>query len=105
MTQTEQLVEFQNGVATTTSLQVAETFGKRHENVLKAIDNIIQKGLVNINETLKSKAMAYFELSEYINEQNHQTYRMYKMNQKGFTLLAGGFTDKKFMEYKVRFVE
>lgn len=105
MTQTEQLVELQNGVATTTSLQVAETFGKRHENVLKAIDNIIQKGLVNINETLKSKAMAYFELSEYINEQNHQTYRMYKMNQKGFTLLAGGFTDKKFMEYKVMFVE
>ncbi|KAA8440459.1 Rha family transcriptional regulator [Weissella paramesenteroides] len=105
MTTVEQLVELQNGEPTTTSLQVAETFGKKHENVLKAIDNIVKGGLVNINETLRNKAMAYFELSSYKNEQNHQRYRMYKMNYKGFTLLAGGFTDKKFMEYKVMFVE
>ncbi|WP_419154569.1 Rha family transcriptional regulator, partial [Weissella bombi] len=105
MTQTEQLVELQNGVATTTSLEVAKIFGKKHRNILKIIDDIINEGLLNIEQTLKNKAMAYFELSSYKNEQNHQTYRMYKMNYKGFTLLAGGFTDKKFMEYKVMFVE
>lgn len=105
MTGTEQLVELQNGVATTTSLEVAKIFGKEHGHVLRVIDDIINRGLANIGETLKNKAMSYFEISSYKNEQNHQTYRMYKMNYKGFTLLAGGFTDKKFMEYKVMFVE
>lgn len=95
----------ENGEPMTTSLEVAKYFDKEHRDVLRAIDNIIEKGLRNITQTLKDKAMAYFELSEYVNEQNHQTYRMYKMNQKGFSLLAGGFTDKKFMEYKVMFVE
>ena len=40
MTQTEQLVELQNGVATTTSLQVAETFEKNHQHVIEAIKNL-----------------------------------------------------------------
>lgn len=105
MQETDQLVELQDGVATTTSLEVAKIFGKEHRNILKIIDDIINEGLLNIEQTLKNKAMAYFELSSYKNKQNHQTYRMYKMNYKGFTLLAGGFTDKKFMEYKVMFVE
>lgn len=101
----DNVIIVENGEPMTTSLEVAKYFGKEHRNILKAIDDILEKGLRNIEQTLKDKAMAYFELSEYINEQNHQTYRMYKMNQKGFTLLAGGFTDKKFMEYKVMFVE
>lgn len=101
----DNVIIVENGKPMTTSLEVAKYFDKEHGHILRAIDDIINKGLANIGETLKEKAMAYFELSEYINEQNHQTYRMYKMNQKGFTLLAGGFTDKKFMEYKVMFVE
>lgn len=101
----DNVIIVENGEPMTTSLEVAKYFDKEHGHILRAIDDIINKGLANIGETLKEKAMAYFELSEYINEQNHQTYRMYKMNQKGFTLLAGGFTDKKFMEYKVMFVE
>nr|WP_311133583.1 hypothetical protein [Weissella paramesenteroides] len=44
MAQTEQLVELQNGVATTTSLQVAETFGKNHRDVLSAIDDLKEGG-------------------------------------------------------------
>lgn len=101
----DNVIIVENGEPMTTSLEVAKYFGKEHRNILNAIDNIIEKGLLNIEQTLKEKAMAYFELSEYVNQQNHQTYRMYKMNQKGFSLLAGGFTDKKFMEYKVMFVE
>lgn len=101
----DNVIIVENGEPMTTSLEVAKYFDKEHRDVLRAIDNIIEKGLRNITQTLKEKAMAYFELGEYVNEQNHQTYRMYKMNQKGFSLLAGGFTDKKFMEYKVMFVE
>lgn len=41
MTQTEQLVELQNGVATTTSLQVANSFEKKHKHVLETIKNLM----------------------------------------------------------------
>ncbi|MFL2044370.1 Rha family transcriptional regulator [Weissella hellenica] len=43
MTQTEQLVELQNGVATTTSLQVSKTFGKKHKNVIRDLKNQMDK--------------------------------------------------------------
>lgn len=43
MKQTEQLVELQNGVATTTSLQVANSFEKRHKHILRDIKNQIEK--------------------------------------------------------------
>lgn len=41
MTQTEQLVELQNGVATATSLQVANSFEKKHKHVLETIKNLM----------------------------------------------------------------
>lgn len=47
---TSQLVELQNGEVTTTSLQVAERFGKRHKDILRTIDNLIG-GLRNIAPT------------------------------------------------------
>lgn len=97
MTQTEQLVELQNGVATTTSLQVAETFGKNHRDVLSAIDDLKEGAAENFADL--------FNDSSYIHPQNKQTYRQVVMNRDGFTLLAMGFTGKKALQFKLRYIQ
>ncbi|QDJ58449.1 phage regulatory protein [Weissella hellenica] len=97
MTQTEQLVELQNGVATTTSLQVAETFGKNHRDVLSVIDDLKEGAAENFADL--------FNDSSYIHPQNKQTYRQVVMNRDGFTLLAMGFTGKKALQFKLRYIQ
>lgn len=76
------------------SLQVAEKFGKRHDNVVRDIDNLLKN-----EETLKM-----FTLSSYTEKQNKQVYRMYIMNRDGFSLLAMGFTGKKALEWKLKYI-
>lgn len=98
MTQTEQLVELQNGVATTTSLQVAETFGKNHRHILETIDDYLKAGVAE-------KSADLFHESSYVHPQNKQTYRQVVMNRDGFTLLAMGFTGKKALQFKLRYIQ
>lgn len=81
---------FRNG-AVVSSLQVAEHFRKRHDRVLRSIENIMA-GLPQNGETLKM-----FFKSTYTEKQNNQTYPMYYMNRDGFSLLVMGFTGKKLL--------
>lgn len=84
--------------AVTDSLTVAEYFQKRHDNVLKAIDKLLG-GLPKNNETL------LFIETTYVEEQNGQTYRKFIMTRDGFSLLAMGFTGKKALQWKLRYIE
>lgn len=88
------LVVIQKRQAVTTSLQVAESFEKRHDNVLREIE-----GLLKIEEAQK-----YFQAGAYEHPQNKQQYRMYYMNRDGFTLLAMGFNGKKALEFKLKYI-
>lgn len=63
---------------------VAEKFGKRHGDIIRAIVNLMED-----NAILRS----HFISTTYINEQNKEQ-PMYIMNRDGFTLLAMGFTGK-----------
>lgn len=47
-----ELVYLKNDEAVCDSLQVAEKFGKRHDNVLSAIDNLLES-LLNFKEPKK----------------------------------------------------
>ncbi|WP_165206815.1 Rha family transcriptional regulator [Weissella sagaensis] len=97
MTQAEQLVELQNGVATTTSLQVAETFGKNHDKILRDVKKQIKKiGSPDV-------ANEMFQEKEY--EVRGRTYPMYQMNKDGFTLLVMSYTDDKSMQFKLRYIQ
>lgn len=97
MAQTEQLVELQNGVATTTSLQVAETFGKNHDKILRDVKKQIKKiGSPDV-------ANEMFQEKEY--EVRGRTYPMYQMNKDGFTLLVMSYTDDKSMQFKLRYIQ
>ena len=95
---TDLVFKSNEGVAVTTSLKVAETFGKSHDNVLRDIRKALSGGV------LKNEETPMFEESTYINEQNGQEYPMFIMNRDGFTLLAMGFTGKKAMQFKIEYI-
>ena len=90
-----ELTIIKNDQAVTSSLIVAEQFGKDHRNVLQAIDEI--RGSAENSATL-------FQESTYIHPQNKQEYRMYYMNRDGFSLLAMGFTGSKALSFKLDFI-
>ena len=81
----------------TTSRIIAERFGKRHDNVTRAIRNIIAKnpgwGRYNFEET------------PYVEVSNGRTYQMYEMTRDGYTMLVMGFTGKAAIEGKIKFLE
>lgn len=83
-------------VTVVTSLDVAETFGKRHDHVLRDIENVL--------ESIPKNGETYFYKSEYINENNKQSYPMYYLNRDGFTLLAMGYTGEKAMKFKLAYI-
>ncbi|MBN7275545.1 phage regulatory protein [Ligilactobacillus pobuzihii] len=91
------LVIMKNNQVVTTSLQVAATFGKNHRDVLSAIDDL-KKGVAGNYADL-------FYDDSYIHPQNKQTYRQVIMNRDGFTLLAMGFTGKKALQFKLKYID
>lgn len=94
-----ELLKIENGQATVSSRQVAEHFGKRHvevmDNIRKTIDDI---GCVENSTDL-------FQETTYINTQNKQQYKEYLMNRDGFCLVAMGFTGKKALQWKLKYIE
>ena len=75
---------------TTTSLKVAEVFGRQHVRVLQDIEQLISD----------ERGMCNFAHTPYINQQNGQTYHYYEMNQDGFTLLVFGYSGEKALDFK-----
>lgn len=91
---TEELVIMKDKQAVTTSLQVAQNFEKRHDHILRDIDNI-KKDVPNFGEMFTET----MELDSYGRDR-----RIYYMNRDGFSLLAMGFTGKKALEFKLKYI-
>lgn len=94
------LIGTQKDIPAVDSLQVAEHFHKRHDRVLRAIENLIG-GLPKIEET---PVEPMFFKSRYKNEQNGEYYPKYWMNRDGFSLLVMGFTGKKALEWMLKYI-
>ena len=77
------------------SLDVAETFGKDHKNILRDIRQL---------ECSDEFRRLNFEQSEYLNEQNHKQ-PMYYMTRDGFTILVMGYTGEKAMRFKEAYIK
>lgn len=90
------LVIMKNQQVVTTSLQVAETFEKNHQHVLRDLDNL--------KEGVRNWTDLFYE-DEYVHPQNKQTYRQIIMNRDGFTLLAMGFTGQKALQFKLQYIK
>lgn len=91
---TNELVIMNNQQAVTTSLKVAESFGKEHKVVTRSIKNLVEQNCATKN---------LFYESTY--ENRGKQYVMYYMNRDGFTLLAMGFTGKQALEFKLKYIE
>lgn len=90
-----ELVSLSNREPVTTSLIVAEKFNKRHDHVLRAVQNL---------ECSEKFRLLNFGESSYRNEQNKKQ-PMYTITRDGFMFLAMGFTGKKAAQWKERFIE
>ncbi len=96
---TDLVFKGQNGQVLTNSLLVAEKFGKRHADVVRAIENSLTKGSESTNAKLRSS----FLLSSYIDNKGEER-PMYIMDRDGFSVIAMGFTGDKAMDFKVEFI-
>lgn len=96
----DNLVKIHNQEVTTTSKIVADNFEKQHKNVLSKIDEIIAETPVEFNE-LNFKPI---EIDVKVGF-GFRKERAFEISKDGFMLLVMGFTGKKAMELKIRFIQ
>lgn len=89
----------QEGQLVVTSRQIAEDFDKRHDNVIRDIEN-----LMNSVGSPQNCGHLFIE-SQYQNEQNKQWYKEYLLTRDGFSLLVMGFTGAKALSWKLKYIE
>lgn len=89
------LVFIENNRPVTDSLTVAETFGKRHDDVLRSIRNM---------ECSEEFRIRNFAETPYEHPQNGQNYSKYIMTQDGFAFLAFGYTGKEAARFKEMYI-
>jgi len=82
--------------AVTSSLNVAENFGKNHQHILRDLD-VLKEGVQSWTDL--------FWEDTYIHPQNKQAYRVIYMNRDGFSLLVMGFTGKKALQFKLEYIQ
>lgn len=89
-----ELVEIRKNQVVTSSRQVAQVFGKRHCDVLRGIQNL----------TSTQNCVQWFFRSQYKDASGKMNLE-YLMNRDGFSLLVMGFTGKKALEWKIKYIE
>lgn len=89
------LVIMKNRQAVTSSLQVAESLDKKHQHVLRDID-VLEKDVSNFGQM-------FVEGNEP--DSYGRNRRVIYMNRDGFTILAMGFTGKKALQFKLKYIE
>lgn len=90
-----ELVKIENDRMITTSRMIAETFNKRHDNVLRDIENL-KKDLLNFEEM-------FFETETP--DSYGRLQKAYLITKEGFQLLAMGFNGSEAMEWKLKYIE
>lgn len=110
----KELIEVKKQQAVTTSVKVAEHFGKRHDNLLRDIDRFLEdsspqklgqeNNLKDIDKETLSKIKNMFFESKYKGKDGKE-HRMYYMNKAGFSLLTMGLNGAKALIWKVQFIE
>ena len=85
------------GRPATTSLEVAQFFGKRHTDILRDVNNVSG----NCPETFSQRN---FASAEYSDEQG-KPRPMFILYRDGFMLLVMGYTGKKALAMKLAYIE
>lgn len=94
VTYVEDAVFIQNDQVKTSSLKVAELFGKQHKNVLQKLESLDCSSEFNgLN----------FQLVEYLDNKG-ESRPMYEMTKDGFIFLVMGFTGAKAAQIKEAYI-
>ena len=88
-----ELVKIDGNHITTDSKIIADVFGKKHSHILRDIQSL------DIPDDFRE---SNFGLSSF--HSGTRNYPMYNITRDGFTLLAMGFTGKKAMEWKIKYI-
>lgn len=106
----DNLVTVKSGQPVTTSLQIAETFGRTHKDVMNSIRDIqneIEKP-VEASDSKKREKFLFlnhmFYEDTYKVKNNIRSYPMFYMNKDGFALLVMGFTGRKATKFKLQYI-
>lgn len=91
------LVYLKKDEAMTDSLSVAEHFGKRHDAVLRKIENLL-------DDDSTQNCGQCFKKSFYVDGSGKRNTK-YLMNRDGFTFLVMGFTGKKANQWKWDYIK
>lgn len=94
------LVTSYNGVLVADSVQVAEQFGKKHKDVLEAVDKLAYE----IAARSAGNSADYFIQDTYKDVRN-RTQRKYLLTRDGFGLLVMGFTGPAALHWKLLYIE
>lgn len=90
-----ELINIINDEVVTTSLRVAEVFGKRHTHVLDKIQQILKDSAENSAQCFKQSVYK---------DASGKTNIMYYINRKGFVFLVMGFTGRKADDWKWKYI-
>lgn len=88
------LVVINNKQIVVSSKDLAEHFKKDHKNILRDIREIL---------SAQNRANEFFQEESYSYNGRHLPF--YLMNRDGFSLLAMGFTGKKALQWKLKYIE
>ena len=91
------ILSVQNGRVIANSRDVAEAFGKRHDNVLRDIDDLI-------SHTSDLRDGFFLEVQDAHPTVARRMIRSFDMDRDGFALLAMGFTGTKAMKFKLAYI-
>lgn len=89
------IVNNRDGKLTVSSLQVATDFGKQHKHVLETIENI----------KAENSAVTKMFIESAYKAGTGKSYKCYDITRDGFSLLVMGFTGKKALEWKLKYIE
>lgn len=92
------LVAVENEQAITTSLRVAEVFGKQHKDVLKAVKSL------NCSEDFRERNFVPSKI-DYQNGNIKKQLPMYYITRDGFMFLVMGFTGKTAAKWKEAYIK
>ena len=93
------LVVVENEHAVTTSLRVAEVFGKQHKDVLRAVKSL------DCSEEFHKRNFALMQKSIKIGNGAERKSPMYYITRDGFMFLVMGFTGKTAAKWKEAYIK
>lgn len=88
-----ELVQIKHDVVFADTLQIAEHFGKRHKNVLQAIDNLSSEVRARLN----------FQPSKY-NDSSGKSNKKYLLDRDAFSFIVMGFTGQDADKWKLNYI-